>query len=287
YQSAGPISTLLPAAAKDCLAFETTHSKAADAYRWMGFEARSLILQVLDDAIADPQASVRVIASDLNEPEIVSRLEQLGQRVRVIIDDSGSTGDASSHPLLQSAENEAARRPLVTAGADGVKRQHVGRLQHNKTVIVDGPELKAVVWGSTNLSWRGFFVQANNAIVVYGKTAVALAVDAFEEYWQHENDEKGFAATQPARLASIGFSDIDAEVAFSPHGADTALLRVIARDISEHATSSLFYPLPFLSQTQGPVRDAIVKVTADDAVFVYGMSDRPVDGLDLQRPNGN
>jgi phosphatidylserine/phosphatidylglycerophosphate/cardiolipin synthase-like enzyme len=35
------------------------------------------------------------------------------------------------------------------------------------------------------------------------------------------------------------------------------------------------------------VRDAIEKVTADDAVFVYGMSDRPVDGLDLQRPNGN
>jgi phosphatidylserine/phosphatidylglycerophosphate/cardiolipin synthase-like enzyme len=287
YQSAGPISTLLPATAKDGLVFEPTHPKAADAYTWMGFEARRAILQVLDDAIADPQASVRVIAYDLNEPEIVSRLEKLEKRVKVIIDDSGSAGDSSSHRFPESAENEAERRLLVTAGTDGVKRQHVGKLQHNKTVIVDGPQLQVVVWGSTNLSWRGFFVQANNAVVVYGEIAVALALAAFEDYWQHENDADGFAATPAARLAGIGFSDIDAEVAFSPHGADTALLGVIARDISENTASSLFYSLAFLYQTEGPVRDAIEKVTADDAVFVYGMSDRPVDGLDLQRPNGN
>ena len=50
------------------------------ALAWMGFEARQAILEVLDQAIADHNAKVRVIAYDLNEPEVVSRLEKLGKR---------------------------------------------------------------------------------------------------------------------------------------------------------------------------------------------------------------
>jgi len=33
-------------------------------------------------------------------------------------------------------------------------------LQHNKTIVVDGPKGQMVVCGSTNFSWRGFFVQS-------------------------------------------------------------------------------------------------------------------------------
>ena len=44
----------------------------------MGFEARSAILEVLDQAIADKKAKVCVVAYDLNEPDVVSRLEKLG-----------------------------------------------------------------------------------------------------------------------------------------------------------------------------------------------------------------
>ena len=43
----------------------------------MGFEARTAILEVLDEAIA-AKAEVRVIAYDLNLPEILTRLEKLG-----------------------------------------------------------------------------------------------------------------------------------------------------------------------------------------------------------------
>ena len=70
-------STLLPDVADQGLTFVPTHSKAAEAYGWMGFEARSALLQVLDEAIADPTAEVRVVAYDLNEPGIVGRLEKL------------------------------------------------------------------------------------------------------------------------------------------------------------------------------------------------------------------
>src|SRR5262249_28128950 len=52
-------------------------------------------------------------------------------------------------------------------------------------------------------------------------------------------------------------------------------------------TSSLFYSLAFLYQTPGRILDAIKKVTADNNLFVYGISDHPVGGLDLQKPDGN
>jgi len=45
--------------------------KAWDTLDWMGFEAREAILALLDEAIADTTAEVRVVAYDLNEPEVV------------------------------------------------------------------------------------------------------------------------------------------------------------------------------------------------------------------------
>ena len=69
--------------------------------------------------------------------------------------------------------------------------------------------------------------------------------------------------------------------------AERSALARIATDVADKTTSSLFYSLAFLYQTPGQIRDAIEKVTAEDEVFVYGMSDRTVGGLDLQKPNGN
>ncbi len=280
YAYAGPISTLLPAKADDGLTFVPTHPRAAEALTWMGFDARRAILDVLDAAIADARADVRVIAYDLNEPDIVSRLERLGPRLRVIIDDDDTHGGPDS------AESHAARRLVATAGADNVKRQHMGNLQHNKTIVVDGPRLKRVVCGSTNFSWRGFFVQANNAVVLRGATAVRAFRGAFDAYWR-DDSPRAFGATAPATWTSLGLSGINARVAFSPHAPANALLQNIAEDISTKTVSSLFYSLAFLYQTEGPIRTAITKVTQSDTAFVYGISDRRVGGLDVQKPDGN
>ena len=65
------------------------------------------------------------------------------------------------------------------AGKENVKRQHMGALQHNKTIVVDGPKVQAAVCGSTNFSWRGLYVQNNNAVVVYGEKAIQPFLEAF------------------------------------------------------------------------------------------------------------
>ena len=280
YGQFGAINTLIPAKPDDGLTFVPSHPKAQDAYNWMGFEARRAILDLLDEAIADAQAQVRVVAYDLNLAEIVDRLKQLGSRLKIIIDDSGSHGPATS------AESQAA---AILAGPDigaEVKRQHVGNLQHNKTIVVDGPTVQAAVCGSTNMSWRGFFVQSNNAVVVRGKDAIGPFAAAFDNYWDHGSTAKEFVVTDSAEQRPLGLADIDAEVAFSPHSTANAQLGAVAADISSDTTSSLLYSLAFLYQTPGVIQDAIKKVMNDPSLFVYGISDRKVGGLDLQTPNG-
>ena len=78
---------------------------------------------------------------------------------------------------------------MASAGRANVLRQHMGSLQHNKTIAVSGT-VKKVVCGSTNLSWRGFFVQANNAFVLTGQTAVDLFFDAFDNYFTAGQEQR-------------------------------------------------------------------------------------------------
>ena len=278
YESLGPISKLLPPEAEEGLNFVPTHPKADEALKWMGFEAFNAILEVLDKAIADNKAKVRVVAYDLNEPEIVSRLEKLGDRLKIIIDDSKEHGSAGS------GETQAAKRLSHSAGAANVKRQHMSNLQHNKIIVVDGPKGQMVICGSTNFSWRAFFVQSNNALVLQGASAAKPFLMAFDDYWSLTPSTFGKAAS--ANWSDLRLPGIQAQVAFSPHGASNVLLKKIADDIEKNTTSSLIFSLAFLHLTSGGIRNAIKKVSKRDDIFVYGMSDRKVGGLNLQKPDG-
>lgn len=276
YEKFGPIKTLIPAKAKDGLKFKPTHPKTKEALAWMGFEARETILAVLDEAIKD-KAEVRVIAYDLSEPEVVGRLEKIGKRLKIIIDDS------ADHGAADSGESQAEKRLAKTAGKANVKRQHMKSLQHNKSIMVDGPKVKKVIFGSTNLSWRGLYVQANNALEVMSAKTVKLAFAAFDNYF---NNESTFPDTDSAGMVDVGLNNIDAKVAFSPHSKSNALLDKIGKDI-DSTTSCLFYSLAFLAITPGIIKETLKKVSKKKGIFVYGIADKKVGGIDLQMPNGN
>jgi phosphatidylserine/phosphatidylglycerophosphate/cardiolipin synthase-like enzyme len=277
FEKFGPINKLVAAKAADGLKFKPTHPNADEALAWMGFEAREVILDTLDRAIKD-KAEVRVVAYDLNVPDVVERLEKIGKRLKIIIDDSKEHGET------KSAETQAEKRLRASAGKENVTRQHMKSLQHNKTIVVDGPKVKKVVFGSTNLSWRGFYVQSNNAVVVEGSKPVALARAAFDKYF---DDPGEFGDSDSAKLTDLGLKDIDARVAFSPHAKSNSLLKKIGDDIVDNTTSCLFYSLAFLSITPGVIKEAIKKVTRRKDIFVYGISDKKVGGIDLQMPDGN
>ncbi len=262
--------------------FKPTHPKAAKAYDWLGFEARMAIERVLDQAIADPAAKVFVVAYDLDVPEIVDRLAQLGPRLQVIIDDSGKHGQKNS------PETAAAARLTTSAGADQVKRGDMGGLQHNKTIVVDSPTVQTVVCGSTNFSWRGLFVQSNNALILHGATAVERFRTVFDDYHAHLDDPKGFKqASKPPLWKPLGLSGVDASVTFCPHSKKNAVLDDIAKDIRENAKLSVFYSLAFLYQTDGALRETLTDLTEAGDLFIYGVSDNEVKGIDVQRPGAD
>jgi hypothetical protein len=278
----GGVGTILPTSANAGLDFQSKDPQEETALAWMGFEARSIILNTLDAAVADTSAQVRVAAYDFNDPEIVSRLEKLGNRLKIIIDDSGS------HKPPISSETRAAGILTKSAGADNVQRQHMGDLQHNKTILVNGDKTKIAIGGSTNLSWRGIYVQNNNAVVLQGENAVQAFSDAFDNLWASPDNVSGFDNTASADWIPLNFPDFNASVTFSPHSKSNAKLAEIGDAISA-TKSSLFYSLAFLYETKGVIRNAIEEVTDNtkNNIFVYGISDKQVGGLNLQQPNGN
>jgi phosphatidylserine/phosphatidylglycerophosphate/cardiolipin synthase-like enzyme len=276
----GGVGTILPLQAAQGLTFTPTSPNEDQALTWMGFESRLVILSALDQAIADPSAQVRVTAYDFNEPEILDRLIKLGSRLMVIIDDSGE------HKPPTSAESQAAAKLIASAGAANVQRQHMGSLQHNKTIAIKGSQLNFAIGGSTNLSWRGLFVQNNNAVALHGPGPAQLFFTQFDNLFANPNNPAGFGATPSAGWNDLGLAGINAKVSFSPHLPANARLAGIANDIGS-TTSSLLYSLAFLYETPGPILDAIKKVTANNKLFVYGMSDKTVGGLNLQLPDGN
>ncbi len=275
FQDAGALSKLIAPKAADGLDFEPSHPKAAEAHDWMGFEARRQIVELLDEAAAD-DADVYVIAYDLNLPELVTRLKAMKRKVKIIIDDSADHGEEAS------AETAAAAILAKSAGASRVKRQHMASLQHNKVIIVDGPTVKKVICGSTNFSWRGFYVQANNAVLLHGVKAVTTFRAAFDAYW---NDEAGFGGGDLATWNSLSVGGVDLSLTFSPHGEANAVLESVADDIRS-AQSSVLYSLAFLYQTEGHLRDAVDEVTNREGVFVYGVSDKKT-GIEVRKPDGN
>jgi hypothetical protein len=276
----GGVGTIIPVSSDNGLDFKPTDPNATKALDWMGFEARAMIINALDQAIVDTTAQVRVSAYDLNVPEIIDRLVKLGDRLRIIIDDSGT------HAEVNSCESRAAAMFVTSAGAGNVQRQHMGDLQHNKTIAIMGDHVNLAIGGSTNFSWRGLFVQNNNAFLIQGQRAAQLFFDQFDNMWHNIDAPNGFGATASAGWSDLNLGDIKAKITYSPHIASNAVLKSIASDINS-TTSSLFYSLAFLYQTKGDVLDAIKKVTSNQNIFVYGISDKSVGGLDVQLPNGN
>src|SRR5262249_9030887 len=266
---------VIPGNADDGLKF---HKVPGDVYEWLGFEAYDLIMSFLREVIADKTLTLDFFAYDLNEPDIVALLAQTGHRLRAIIDNSGA------HAAPSSAESQAAKRLAASAGANNVKRMHFKNLQHNKVLIAkkNGQPIK-VLFGSTNFSFRGIYIQANNALVFHAPDAAALFGRAFELAF---SKPVGFAKdpistqwhlVQVANRPPVHFC-------FSPHDDTNLSLSPLGAAIDQ-ATSSVFFSIAFLYQTKsGPTREAIDRLMKKN-VFSYGISDKQ-GGLAVKKPDG-
>jgi len=285
-------TAIIPTRADDGLAFAATKAEIAatgdvNLYEWLGFEASRLLFDFLDWAIDDDGVHLDVMAYDLNEPDIVGRLEALGERLRILIDDSTDTEDGviSGHGADDSAETQAAERLTATAGASRVKRGHFSKLQHNKVFIAkraDGTPIR-LLGGSTNFSYRGLYIQSNNMFVFHNEAIAGLFEVMFEQAF---TDMEGFKFADIAQDWHDVPNDagVDLAVCFAPHTDSNVSLKRVGDAITD-ATSSVFYSVAFLNQIEtGPVRDALDELIGRP-LFSYGVANR-TNGLEIVKPSG-
>ncbi len=245
-------------------------------YAWLGFEARRLILELLDEVENDASLTLDALIYECKEPDILRRLERLGARVRAIIDDHGEQGDADS------CETISADR-LAAAGAE-VKRLHFSRQQHNKVLIVrkQGKPIRALA-GSTNFSLRGLYIQANNVLSFSDAKTAERFAKVFDAYWsaptkfrQNPLSQRWWVVRNQAKSR--------VSLCFSPHSDSALSLDPVAEAI-EGAEDSVLYSVVFLSQITGKVRDALEELM-QRSLFSYGVAQR-TGALTVSKPDGS
>jgi phosphatidylserine/phosphatidylglycerophosphate/cardiolipin synthase-like enzyme len=276
---------IIPPKADEGLTFKKI---SGDIYDWLGFEAYDLIFQFLKEAVDDKKIELDVFAYDLNEPDVVARLEQLGPRLRAIIDDSTSTnkkGVTTGHGVTGSAESKAAKRLLASSGAGNVKRTHFNDLQHHKVFIAkrNGKPFK-VLAGSTNFSFRGIYIQANNVMVFDEPNVAGLFGKVFEASFK---DPAAFKADELASKWHLVLVDGKPPVhlCFSPHKASDLSLNPL-RGAIDQANSSVLYSVAFLNQIKsGPTKEAFDRLMKRP-VFSYGVVDNR-GSMEFRKPDGS
>lgn len=274
---------IIPSAADAGLEFNKMPGKI---YEWMGFEAYDLIFGFLDEAWKDKKVTLDVFAYDLNEPDIVAKLEKFGSRLRAIVDDSTSKdkqGNITGHGTSVSAETHAAAK--LSASSNGqVRRTHFNNLQHHKVFVArrNGIPFK-VLAGSTNFSFRGIYIQANNVLVFDNADIATLYGQVFDAAF---TDPAGFSKNDLAGKWHSVTVDHQPPVSFcfSPHK-DSDLSLNPVRGAIDGADSSVLYAIAFLNQIKsGPTKEAIDRLMTRP-VFSYGIVDKS-GGLEVHKPDG-
>lgn len=259
--------------------FDPAKPSDDNPYTWLGFEAAAIVQSLVDEAVADTTLTMDFFAYDLNLGWLVDRLEKLGPRLRAVIDDS-----PKDHNQPEGAEGKASAR-LMTSTNGQVRRMHFQGLQHNKVIILRRNGVaQRVLLGSTNFSYRAFYIQANNALLFSDPGIAGLFGDYFEAAFQNPETftgsamaKKWFAFTSPDKPT--------VQIALSPHPDNELGLTPVGAAIDQ-ATSSVFFSIAFLNAIKsGSVRTALDRL-ATRPLFSYGVVDQAGKALNVHKPDG-
>ena len=257
-------------------------------YQWMGFEGGEMIFNFLKEAVNDTSIEIDAMMYDFNLPDILELLKSLGGRLRAVIDDSETVdknGKKSGHKLPGSCESKAAKQLRSTAGQGNIIRGHFKSLQHNKVFIAkrNGVPFK-VLTGSTNFSYRGIYIQANNVLGFSNEEIARLYEKMFEEAFNDmDNFSKNSLAAKWYAVTPDNFPAV--HFCFSPHKSSDLSLNPLGGAIDQ-ADSSVLYAVAFLSLIKsGAVREALDRLIKKP-LFSYGISDKR-GKLELKKPDGS
>jgi phosphatidylserine/phosphatidylglycerophosphate/cardiolipin synthase-like enzyme len=257
----------------------------AGVYDWLGGKANNLLRKLLDEARADATITLDVMAYDLNEPDFLAALLAVAGRsidgkpaLRILIDNSGD------HKAANSCETSAATQ-LAAAGAL-VQRHHFDGLQHNKVIIAHkGGVPYRAIGGSTNFSFRGLYIQANNLLAFDAPEVINAFSSMFELAFAGPHALEQNALSKAWQVATAP-SGATVRLCFSPHPDNSDLSLSPLAGAIQQASSSVLYAVAFLNQDlHGPTRTALDDLMGKP-VFSYGIANRR-SGLRLTKPDGS
>jgi hypothetical protein len=246
-------------------------------YEWLGLDARRLVFEVLDEAIADASLELDVFAYDLDEPDIIDRLVKLGPRLRLYLDDS--KGHVGPHDFEPQARALLER----SAGADRVKVGHFQRQSHSKVLIQRrGDVALKVLAGSANFAVRGLYVQSNNVFVFDDPETAGLYERAFEQAF---TEPKAF---EKSEIASGWFTPKGPglppfSVSFAPHASAAVSLDRVA-DAIENAQESVLFAVMDIGGSKGRVTAALENLPNRD-LYAFGTTQRLDGALKVTSPS--
>lgn len=261
----------------------------AQQYAWSGFTARSLIFDLLKEVDGSGDLTVDIFAYDLNEPDLIGLLLDLGAkgRTRIILDNAALHRDKTG----SKAEDQFAALFAERAGEDRIKRGHFGRYAHDKVFVLSRGGIPAkVLTGSTNFSVTGLYVNSNHVLVFTDAEVAKTYAGVFEEAWNDGVHAAAFAASDWAtQTYAFGSADLsETTITFSPHDEarareilDGLVTRINAEEQVEDGLGSVLFAVMELDGgPDNPVYDALAALHESQSVFSFGISDNP-RGIEL------
>jgi hypothetical protein len=254
-------------------------------YEWLGAGARKALFDFLDDCRNDKSCKVDVFAYDLDEPDVVAAICEIGKekRLRAVLDNA---------PLHTGKAPEVLAAQLIkeAAGINNVVQGHFSRFQHNKVFIKrDASGVpQRVLFGSMNFSVRGLYVQSNNIIVADDHATSNYFGEAFDNAFKNRTSTAKFAQDKVSAQYNV-ISDSDntslpkSRIALSPHADSSVSLGPAATRIRA-AKSSVLYAV-MQPTGGGDVLSSLRTIAAKPTVFSYGTVETAT-GLAVQRGDG-
>ena len=232
-------------------------------------DGREALLAIVAEADGLANGSLHAALFELNDPELVNALCDLGPKAHVVL----ANGAAKKK---DEDENADARDKLLAAHVDLTDRMTApSHLAHNKFAVVsNGNQRVAVLTGSTNWTKTGLCTQANNALVIRDETVAGW----YFAYWQRLHDLKSAFPKAPRtendkiRSTTVGSATVSAWF--------TAVDKEVDLDAARACIGAAKDGILFLMFNPGPMNTLLTAIldrgapgspTYDADLFVHGV----------------
>ena len=262
-----------------------------DMYAWLGFNARTLVYEVLQEALQTPGVTADMFAYDFNDPVIAHMCLELAAKgkLRMIMDDASLHHGKRKNGKLTEEDDFETRFRKVATGSSAIYRCHFARFAHCKEIILrrKGNPYKALS-GSTNFSYTGLYINANHVLVFENHSVAQYFGDVFDACWQ-QGSAPAFRQTTFARIAKKFYhNNIPAmDVNASPHDkvfAGALIDAVTDRVLAARTDSVLFSVMQMGANTTGSLIPALRSLHKNEQTFTYGITDKSDGEVSLYKP---